>query len=55
VQAHRVIEDSKRLPNVETLIFGKEAAHELLREADGVRDQCLKRIDAFWELHAPRP
>jgi lysophospholipase len=55
VSTTRVIADSKRLPNAETLIFGEEAAHELLREADGVRDQCLKRIDAFLDQHAPRP
>jgi lysophospholipase len=55
VSTKRVIADSKRLPHAETLIFGEEAAHELLREADGVRDQCLKRIDAFLDQHAPRP
>jgi lysophospholipase len=53
VSTPRIIEDSKRLPKVETLIFGKEAAHELLREADGVRDQCLERIDQFWDKYAP--
>lgn len=53
VSTPRIIKDSKRLPHAETLIFGKEAAHELLREADGVRDQCLDRIDAFLDQHAP--
>jgi lysophospholipase len=53
VSTPRIIKDSKRLPNAETLIFGKEAAHELLREADGVRDQCLDRIDRFLDTHAP--
>ena len=53
VSTDRIIEDSKRLPHVETLIFGKEAAHELLRETDAVRDQCLNRIDAFWDKYAP--
>lgn len=55
VSTPRVIKDSKRLPNAETLIFGKEAAHELLREADPVRDQCLARIDSFLDTRAPRP
>lgn len=55
VSTARIIKDSKRLPNAETLIFGKEAAHELLREADMVRDRCLERIDGFLEKHAPRP
>jgi len=55
VSTPRVIADSKRLPHAETLIFGKEAAHELLREADPIRNQCLARIDAFLDDHAPRP
>lgn len=53
VSTPRIIKDSRRLPNAETLIFGKEAAHELLREADGVRDQCLNRITTFMDQHAP--
>jgi lysophospholipase len=53
VNTPRIIKDSKRLPHAETLIFGKEAAHELLREVDAVRDQCLSRIDAFLDTHAP--
>lgn len=44
---------AKRLPNCELLMFGKEAAHELLREADGVRDKCLSTIDQFLERAAP--
>lgn len=55
VSTPRTIQDGKRLPNAETLIFGKEAAHELLRESDGVRDQCLDRIDRFLDMHAPKP
>lgn len=54
VSTPRVLTDAKRLPHAETLIFGKEAAHELLREADPVRDQCLARIDSFLDAHAPR-
>lgn len=53
VSTARIIKDSKRLPDSETLIFGKEAAHELLREADIVRDQCLHRITTFMDQHAP--
>ncbi|HEV7233898.1 MAG TPA: alpha/beta hydrolase [Sphingorhabdus sp.] len=52
VSTPRIIKDSKRLPNAETLIFGKEAAHELLREVDAVRDKCLERIDSFMDKHA---
>jgi lysophospholipase len=48
------IEDyAKRLPHCELLMFGKEAAHELLREADPVRDKCLLAIDRFLEHAAP--
>ncbi len=54
VSTPRILADSVRLPNAETLIFGKEAAHELLREADAVRYRCLRRIDQFWDQHAAR-
>jgi lysophospholipase len=53
VSTPRIIHDSKRLPNAEIVTFGNEAAHELLREADVVRDQCLAAIDIFWDKHAP--
>ena len=55
VSTPRIVEDSERLPHAETLIFVREAAHELLREADCVRDQCLDRIGVFMEKHAPKP
>lgn len=55
VSTPRIIKDSERLPNAEILIFGKEAAHELLRETDAVRDQCLERISAFMDHNAPKP
>lgn len=38
-----------RLPRAEALWFGAEAAHEILREVDAVRDRALARIDAFLE------
>lgn len=37
----------RRMPRAELLSFGAEAAHEILREADAVRDQALERIDDF--------
>ena len=55
VYTPRIIADSERLPNAETLIFGAEAAHELLREVDTIRDRCLNSIDAFMDKHAPKP
>ena len=53
VSTPRILRDSKRLPHAETLIFGKEAAHELLREVDAVRNECLSHIDAFLDKYAP--
>lgn len=53
VSTNRIIQDNKRLPNSELVLFGKEAAHELLREADAVRNQCLSAMDAFLDKHAP--
>lgn len=55
VDTKRIVADRKRLPNAEILLFGKEAAHELLREADPVRDACLTRIRTFFEEHIPKP
>ncbi len=42
-----------RLPQVDFLEFGPEAAHEVLREADGVRDKALAAIDALLDRLAP--
>jgi lysophospholipase len=53
VSTNRIIKDSKRLPNAELLLFGKEAAHELLREVDPVRNKCLNTMDAFLDRFAP--
>ena len=41
-----------KLPSAEVERFGPEAAHELLREADPVRDRALAAIDQFLETHA---
>ena len=38
-----------RLPDAELELFGAEAAHEILREVDPVRERALKSIDAFLE------
>ena len=38
---------ARRLPNAELMRFGAEAHHEILREADPVRNQALASIDAF--------
>ena len=44
-----------RLPQAELIAFGPESAHELLREADPVRDAVLAAIEAFLARHAPEP
>ncbi len=36
-----------RLPNAQVVRFGAESAHEILREADGVRNRALSAIDSF--------
>lgn len=43
-----------RLPRVESQWFGAEAAHEILREVDAVRDRALGGIDRFLESIAPQ-
>jgi lysophospholipase len=43
-----------RLPDAQVVRFGRESAHEVLREANGVRDRALAAIDAFLAVHAPR-
>ena len=52
VDTNRIVRDSKRLPNAELLLFGDEAAHELLREADPVRDRCMAAIVSFFDKYA---
>ena len=42
----------ERMPHAEMLTFGDESRHEILREADAVRDRALAGIDAFFEDHA---
>ena len=41
-----------RLPAADSVVFGRESAHEILREADRVRDRALSAIDAFLDRHA---
>lgn len=44
-----------RLPDAKLRVWGPESAHEILREADPVRDAALGEIDAFLVARAPRP
>ncbi len=51
---HRNIEEAvERMPRAEMLEFGEEAAHEILREVDAVRDKALTGIDAFLDRAVP--
>ena len=43
-----------RLRRVDAHWFGSEAAHEILREVDAVRDEALEGIDRFLESSAPK-
>lgn len=44
---------ARRLPNARLVRFGDAARHELLREADAVRDAALAAIDDFLDRAAP--
>ena len=52
VNARAAIDVAGRLPSATLLRFGREAAHEILREADPVRQRALAAIDAFLAEHA---
>lgn len=54
VSARAIRRAVRLLPDAQLLEFGPEAAHEILREADPVRDRALARIDAFLAGHAAR-
>jgi len=41
------------LPDAQLVRFGPESAHEILREADPVRDRALAEIDRFLSSRAP--
>ena len=44
---------AKRLPHGELVMFAREAAHEILRETDAVRDAALANICTFLGRIAP--
>jgi lysophospholipase len=44
---------AERLPDARLLTFGKEAAHEILREADPARARAVAEIDAFLSERVP--
>lgn len=44
---------ARRMVRSELVRFGEECSHELLREADPVRDRALQAIDTFLDRQAP--
>jgi lysophospholipase len=54
VGARAIRRAEARLPRVQSQWFGPEAAHEILREVDAVRDRALAGLDAFLESIAPQ-
>jgi lysophospholipase len=52
VRAAAIERAAALIPKAELLMF-KDAAHEILREADGVRLEALSRIDGFFDANAP--
>ena len=53
VAAPAIRRAAARMPNAELVEFGAEAAHELLREVDPVRNRVLAHIDEFLVRAAP--
>lgn len=53
VDTRAIVKAGKRLSACRLHVYGSEAAHEILREADPVRQDALRRIDAFFEEIAP--
>ncbi len=55
VSAAAIARVARRLPHGRLHFYGGEAAHEILREVDPVRNDALARIDAFLDEVAPPP
>ena len=53
VDPHAAVAVAAALPRVQVIRFGVESAHEILREADEVRDRALAAIDTFLDARAP--
>jgi len=43
-----------KLPNARLVRFGRESAHEILREVDKVRNRAIGEIDLFLAARAPK-
>ena len=55
VDWHAIARASHWIPGAQLLRFGPEARHEVLREADPIRDRVIAAIDDFLDRAAPRP
>ena len=53
VNAKLAVATLEKLPDAQIVRFGRESAHEILREADPVRDRALAEIDRFLADRAP--
>lgn len=53
VDPHAARRVAARLPDAELVRFGRESAHEILREVDPVRTRALALIDDFVDRRAP--
>lgn len=53
VSHEAAVRAAQRLPSGELIAFGDEARHEILREADPVRDRALAEIATFLDRVAP--
>ena len=53
VNAKLAVATLEKLPDARIVRFGRESAHEILREADPVRDRALAEIDRFLAERAP--
>lgn len=54
VSAKAALQVAERLPDVQVERFGLESAHEILREADGVRNRAISTIDLFLAARVQR-
>lgn len=54
VSTRAALQVAARLPDVEVVRFGAESAHEVLREADGVRNRAIGAIDGFLAARVQR-
>jgi lysophospholipase len=54
VDPKAAVATAAKLPDVRLVRFGGESAHEILREADRVRDRALAEIDQFLAARAPQ-